>query len=96
MHPSLPARVGPITIRFPHDLWACPSAKAGAVPVTPRTWHGNAGVALNPRLIGLIDRRYDAILKAGFEYHEALLPLIPTAVKAKRRSVHRAGPVTIC
>jgi hypothetical protein len=23
-------RVGPITIRFPHYLWACPSAKAGA------------------------------------------------------------------
>ena len=26
---SYPTRVGPITFRFPHYLWACPSAKAG-------------------------------------------------------------------
>ena len=43
------------------------------------------GVPLNPRLIALIERRYNTILKAGLDYHEALPPLITAAVKAKRR-----------
>ncbi len=28
---SYPTRVGPITFRFPHYLWASPSAKAGVL-----------------------------------------------------------------
>ena len=43
------------------------------------------GVALSPCLIGLFERRYDAILAAGFAFHEAQPTLIPAAVKAHRR-----------
>ena len=43
------------------------------------------GVALSPRLIALFERRYDAILAAGFAFHETQPPLIPAAVKAHRR-----------
>ena len=43
------------------------------------------GVAVSPRLIALFDRRYDAILAAGLAFHEAQPPLIPAAVKARRR-----------
>ena len=43
------------------------------------------GVALSPRLIGLCERRYDAILAAGLAFHEAQPTLIPAAVKARRR-----------
>jgi len=51
------------------------------------------GVPLNPRLIALIARRYDAILKQGFDDHEALPPLISAAAKAKRcgRPPRRTG-----
>ena len=43
------------------------------------------GAALNPRLLALIDRCYDAILAEGFTYHEAQAPLISAADKARRR-----------
>ena len=43
------------------------------------------GVALSPCPIGLFERRYDAILAAGFAFHEAQPTLIPAAVKAHRR-----------
>ena len=43
------------------------------------------GVALSPRLIGLFERRYDAILVAGLAFHEAQPTLISAAVKAHRR-----------
>lgn len=41
-------------------------------------------VTLDPRLIGLIDRRYLTILAEGFAFHQAQAPLVP-ASKAKRR-----------
>jgi transposase len=41
-------------------------------------------LALNPRLLALIDRCYDAVLTEGFAFHEAQDPLVP-AGKAKRR-----------
>ena len=55
-------------------------AGAGSKPVTPR-------------LIALIERRYDAILTEGLAYHEALPPLVPPAKQAKRRGrvPHRVG-----
>ncbi len=43
------------------------------------------GVAMSPCLIGLFERRYDAILAAGLAFHEAQPTLIPAAVKARRR-----------
>jgi transposase len=43
------------------------------------------GVALNPRLLALIDRCYETILAEGFAFHEAQNPLISAAVQAKRR-----------
>ncbi len=43
------------------------------------------GIALNPRLLGLIDRRYETILAEGFAFHEAQKPLIAAVVQAKRR-----------
>jgi transposase len=43
------------------------------------------GIALNPRLLGLIDRRYEIILAEGFAFHEAQKPLITAVVQAKRR-----------
>ena len=43
------------------------------------------GVALNPRLLALIDRCYEAILTEGFAFHEAQDPLVSAAVQAKRR-----------
>ena len=45
----------------------------------------NRDKELNPRLIALIGRRYDAVLTEGFAYHEAQTPLIPAAEKARRR-----------
>lgn len=42
-------------------------------------------VALNPRLIALIDRGYDAILAEGFAHHDAQAPLLGVADKARRR-----------
>lgn len=42
-------------------------------------------VALDPRLLGLIDRRYLAILAEGLAFHEAQPPLLSAGVKAKRR-----------
>ena len=42
-------------------------------------------VTLNPRLIALIDRGYDAILAEGFAHHEAQAPLLGVADKARRR-----------
>ena len=43
------------------------------------------GVALNPRLVALFERRYDAILTEGFAHHEAQPPLVPAAVQVRRR-----------
>jgi len=43
------------------------------------------GVALNPRLLGLIDRCYETIPAEGFAFHEAQKPLIAAVVQAKRR-----------
>ncbi len=43
------------------------------------------GSALNPQLLALIDRCYDAVLAEGFAFHEAQDPLIPAAIRAKRR-----------
>ncbi len=43
------------------------------------------GLALNPRLLALIDRCYETILTEGFAFHEAQDPLISTADQAKRR-----------
>ena len=43
------------------------------------------GVALNPRLTALFERRYDAILTEGFAYHETQSPLISAAAQIKRR-----------
>ena len=43
------------------------------------------GEAVSPRLIALFDRRYDAVVAAGLAFHEAQPPLIPAAVKARRR-----------
>ena len=40
---------------------------------------------LNPSLIRLIERRYANILAEGFTYHEAQVPLICAAEKARRR-----------
>lgn len=39
---SYPTRVGPITFRFPHYLWASPSAKAGAGSSSPGRDRGGA------------------------------------------------------
>ena len=54
---------------------------------------GERGVALNPRLIALFERRHDAILTEGFTCHDAQPPLISPAVQAKRRgrAPHRTG-----
>ena len=48
---------------------------------------------LKPDLIGLIERRYDAILAEGLAYHEAQTPLVRPAEQAKRRGrvPHRVG-----
>lgn len=43
------------------------------------------GVLLSPRLIALFERRYDAILAAGFTFHEAQPTLLSAALKAHRR-----------
>ena len=43
------------------------------------------GLALNPRLTALFERRYDAILTEGFAYHETQSPLISAAAQIKRR-----------
>lgn len=43
------------------------------------------GQALDPRLLALIDRCYEVVLAEGFAFHEAQDPLIPAAIKAKRR-----------
>ena len=43
------------------------------------------GVALNPRLLALIERCYEAILAEGFAFHEAQDPLVSVVVQAKRR-----------
>jgi transposase len=43
------------------------------------------GVPLSPGLIGLIGRRYDAILTQGFAFHEAQPVLVRAAGKAKGR-----------
>lgn len=43
------------------------------------------GVALNPRLIALFERRYDSILAKGLAYHEVQPPLISASVQIKRR-----------
>ena len=43
------------------------------------------GVGLSPRLIALVERRYDAILAAGFAFHEAQPTLLAAALKAHRR-----------
>ena len=40
---------------------------------------------LKPRLITLIERRYEAILTQGFAHHTALPPLVPQFQQAKRR-----------
>jgi transposase len=42
-------------------------------------------VALDPRLLALIGRRYEAILAEGFTFHEAQDPLVPPSLNAKRR-----------
>ncbi|MGH8363584.1 MAG: IS66 family transposase [Gammaproteobacteria bacterium] len=54
---------------------------------------GNRNIALNPRLLALIDRCYDAILAEGFAYHEAQAPLISVVDKARRhgRPPRRVG-----
>ena len=43
------------------------------------------GVGLSARLIALFERRYDAILAAGFAFHEAQPTLLSAALKAHRR-----------
>lgn len=43
------------------------------------------GVALPSRLIALFERRYDAILVAGFAFHEAQPTLLSATVQAHRR-----------
>ena len=43
------------------------------------------GVPLSARLIALFERRYDAILAAGFAFHEAQPTLISAALQAHRR-----------
>jgi len=40
---------------------------------------------LDPRLLALIGRRYEAILAEGFTFHEAQDPLVPPSLNAKRR-----------
>ncbi len=43
------------------------------------------GSALNPRLLALIDRCYEAVPAEGLAFHEAQDPLVPAVTKAKRR-----------
>jgi len=45
------------------------------------------GVPLKPRLIALLERRYDAIVRVGLVHHESLTPLagVRSAKGAKRR-----------
>src|SRR4249919_3730864 len=43
------------------------------------------GVPLKPQLIECCERRYDAILAEGLAFHEAQVPLAPTAMKGKWR-----------
>ncbi|MGH8323223.1 MAG: IS66 family transposase [Steroidobacteraceae bacterium] len=54
---------------------------------------GSRDIVLNPRLLALIDRCYDAILAEGFAYHEAQAPLISVVDKARRhgRPPRRVG-----
>jgi transposase len=49
------------------------------------------GVELSPRLIALIERRYDAILTEGFAFHDAQPALISTARKRLGRRPRRVG-----
>ena len=49
------------------------------------------GVTLSPRLIALIERRYDAILMEGSAFHEAQPALISTARKRRGRVPRRTG-----
>ena len=49
------------------------------------------GVTLSPRLIALIERRYDAILTEGFAFHDAQPALISTARKRMGRRPRRVG-----
>jgi transposase len=49
------------------------------------------GVVLSPRLIALIERRYDSILTEGFAFHDAQPALISTARKRLGRKPRRVG-----
>jgi transposase len=49
------------------------------------------GVELSPRLIALIERRYDAILTEGFAFHDAQPALISTARRRMGRRPRRVG-----
>lgn len=49
------------------------------------------GITLSPRLIALIERRYDAILTEGFAFHAAQPALISSARKRLGRTPRRVG-----
>jgi transposase len=49
------------------------------------------GVALSPGFVALVERRYDAILRDGFAFHEAQPALISVARKRRGRVPRRTG-----
>jgi len=50
------------------------------------------GVPLKPRLIGLLERRYDAIVRQGLVFHESQPPLGSASAKKRRgRKARRTG-----
>ena len=49
------------------------------------------GSPLNPRLITLIERRYDAVVAEGLVFHETQAPLRPARSQARGRKPRRTG-----
>jgi len=48
-------------------------------------------VPIKPRLVALLERRYDAIVRQGLAFHEALPPLAAGSAKRRGRAPRRTG-----
>jgi transposase len=72
-------------IEIEKEDWACKMQRLLRHACHATNLARQRDIALDPRLIALIDRRYGAILAEGFAFHEAQDPLVPASKQAKRR-----------
>ena len=63
-----------------------------AAPAMSSIWRVGRGLTLDPRLTGLIERRYDAIVAQGLAFHEAQNPIARGENEGRRQATRPKTP----